>query len=66
MISLAVENEDTKGLHYFTVHVVDSRLHMCSSWKSIQKDGAAKTNISVFNETFVKQRKLGIDPRVSI
>ena len=34
--------------------------------KRIQKDGAVKTTYLCFNETFVKRRKLRVDPSESV
>ena len=52
MISLAVNHNETEGLRGFTVHTVDSsqtsHTPNLEDHKSIQKDGAVKTNVSVF------------------
>ena len=65
MISL-----ETEGLRGFTVHAVDSSQtsHALNleDHKRRQKDGAVKQTYLCFNETFVKWRKLRVDPSESV
>ena len=59
----------TKGLHGFTVHVVDSRHHMHSTWKTTKvyrRMEQWKQMYLYFNEIFVKWRKLWVDPSESV
>ena len=62
-------HNETKGLPGFTVHAVDSRHHMCSTWKTTKEHRRMeqwKQMYLCFNETFVKWRKLRVDLSESV
>ena len=62
-------HNETKGLRGFMVHAVDSRHYMRSTWKTTKvyrRMEQWKQTYLCFNETFVKRRKLRVDPSESV
>ena len=63
-------HHETKGLCSFTVHMVNSRRHTRSTcWKTTKvyrRMEQWKQMYLCFNETFVKWRKLRVDPSESV
>ena len=62
-------HDETKGLRGFTVHVVDNRRYMQSTWKTTKvyrRMEQWKQMYLCFNEAFVVQRKLRVDPSETV
>ena len=63
-------HNETEGLRGFTVRAVDSsqtsHALKLKDHKVYRKDGAVEKMYLCFNETFVKRRKLQVDPSESV